>query len=391
MSKFFIKFENRSVPIAGPLTIQELNNHVLNTFGIKLPGYSYLDEDSETIQVDIQLELNEAVRFLSETAGELIVEEKSTGSTLQFIEDLPLLRSQITIDGEEDNKKSCEKRKGIEEEKKEIEVSEVIQRIRSEASESNEEDSINEFEELNDLSVVQETKDVEIVKKVEEQEIKSDLWKTPIEKIITQELPSLNEIGLNKDIKAGKDIEIVSKDELIEDKESLNRNEEIKNHDYEEIKKEDVFVLDDTWNERKIEPETIFEEDFPDIEIEKEDISVDIEMIRSVIREELLVSRSGTHAIHNRSCSKCKIDPVVGPLYKCLKCYYFLCEACEENSTHLHSLLKIKVPEIYDRKIELIDRISKELNFDDKEKIKLALEKFNYDHDRAVNYILGLD
>ena len=104
MSKFFIKFENRSVPIAGPLTIQELNSQVLNAFGVKLPGYSYLDEDSETIQVDIQLELNEAVRFLSETAGELIVEEKSTGSTLQFIEDLPLLRSQITADGEDDKK-----------------------------------------------------------------------------------------------------------------------------------------------------------------------------------------------------------------------------------------------------------------------------------------------
>ena len=390
MSKFFIKFENRSVPIAGPLTIQELNSQVLNAFGVKLPGYSYLDEDSETIQVDIQLELNEAVRFLSETAGELIVEEKSTGSTLQFIEDLPLLRSQITADGEDDKKKSCEKRKGFEEEKIEIEVSEVIQRIRSEASESNEEDSINEFEELDDLSVVPESKEAEIVIRVEEQVEKNFLLNQPNDKIITQ-VPILNEIKLNEKINPEKNIEVVSQDALLVKRENLDRVEEVKTHDYEEIKKEDVFILDSTLKERKIEPEITIEEDFPDIEIEKEDISVDIELIRSVIRDELLISRSGANAIHNRSCSKCKIDPIVGPLYKCLKCYYFVCEACEENSIHQHPLLKLKVPEILDRKSELIDRISKELNFDDKETIKLALEKLNYDHDRAVNYLLGLE
>src|SRR5574343_524059 len=98
MSRFFIKFQDRSVPISGPITIQELNKKVLETFSVKLPSYSYLDEDSEIIQVDIQLELNEAIRFLSETSGELIIEEKSSGLTLQFIEDLPLLRSQITLD-----------------------------------------------------------------------------------------------------------------------------------------------------------------------------------------------------------------------------------------------------------------------------------------------------
>ena len=97
MAKVQIRYKDRKEYVPVPSSLDELKIIVKEVFGIAKPLFQYFDEDHELITVDVQLELVEALRFVKETQGFLIVEETNLGgSSLQFIDDLPLLKSQIT-------------------------------------------------------------------------------------------------------------------------------------------------------------------------------------------------------------------------------------------------------------------------------------------------------
>lgn len=326
MSIFKVIFDTQSANLTGPISIQELNLKVNQLFGVRIPGYSYIDEDSEMISVDVQLELNEAIRFLSDNSGHLTVIEKSTGSNLQFIEDLPLLRSQITTDDGNNDPDPIQPPNPL---IKFSENSELLENVKSEYSDESINDSISEFEELKDTNQI-------IIKEKNEEILKSEEKKGYIEE--------------NKG--------------FIEENKGNGINIEEKK---EELKED---------------------EDFPEIFIEKEEIEFDLRLIRSVIREEIGLSRSGRFAIHDRACFNCKIDPIVGCLFKCRQCYFFLCELCEEKVVHEHALLKLKEAEKLDRVTDMAEFICKQLKDSDLNRAKEAVIRNHCDYTKTLNFLL---
>ena len=322
MSLFKVVFDNQSATLEGPISLQGLNLKVNQLFGVKVPGYSYVDEDSEMITVDVQLELNEAIRFLTENQGHLTIIEKSRGSNLQFIEDLPLLRSQITTDDGNNDPNPIQPPNPL---IKLSENSELLENVKSEYSEESINDSISEFEELKDTNQV----------------IKEEKTEKPLE--IEEKNCLITEIK----------VAFEEKRVLIE----------------EEKKKEE-------------------EDDFPEIFIEKEEIEFDLALIRSVIREEVELSRSGRFAIHDRACFHCKIDPIVGSLFKCRACYFILCEICEEKVPHEHPLLKLKEAEKSDRVTDMAEIICRQLKESDLKRVKEAVVRNQCDYARTLNYLL---
>ncbi|CAG9315821.1 unnamed protein product [Blepharisma stoltei] len=70
--------------------------------------------------------------------------------------------------------------------------------------------------------------------------------------------------------------------------------------------------------------------------------------IRDIVKAELLAGKSiiresSIQVIHDGiECGNCKVEPVVGVLYHCMECNYFLCETCEDRVEHSHPLIKIK-------------------------------------------------
>lgn len=325
MQELRIIFNNQSATIPLPVTIQDLNQQVHHLFNVKSPSYSYIDEDSELISVDIQLELNEAIRFLSQTSGHLLITEKAPSSDLQFIDDLPLLRSQITTDEGPSDPPPQEKPNLFKEPN-----SEALDNVKSECSE----EVINEF---------------------------------AIETVSNDEFEDIVECKETVDVKNEEKFEFVEE-----------------NKEIEEEKRED-----DGEKEKDLR-DLIKDEEFPEIFVEKEEVEVDIEALRNAIRQEIGISRSGMFVVHDRMCSNCKVDPVVGPLYKCKQCYYVLCEGCEEKVMHQHVMLKLKEPEKIDRVSDMTDFICRQINHRDSQKVREVLIKNNLDYNGTINYLLGI-
>lgn len=340
MQEFKIIFNDQSATITSPITIQELNNKVNQIFNIKSPTYSYIDEDSELISVDIQLELNEAIRYLSQTSGHLLITEKSSGSNLQFIEDLPLLRSQITTDEGNSEPMQPEKPTII----KDPQNLEAFDNIKSEYSD----------ESLNDLAIETNSND---------------------------DFEELKECNQNVEVKT----------------EEKSQNIEIVEVKIGE-KNQNIGIVEEKTGEKNLKNEIVGvetgenlpDEEFPEIFVEKEEAGIDVEILRSVIRQEIGINRSGMFVVHDRVCSNCKVDPVVGPLYKCRQCYFYLCEKCEEKIIHQHALLKLKESEKVDRISDMTDFICRQINHRDSQRVREVLIKNNFDYTGTINYLLGI-
>ncbi|OMJ85765.1 hypothetical protein SteCoe_12831 [Stentor coeruleus] len=330
-------------------------------FSINNPFYQYVDEDNETISVDVQLEFIEAMRFIKENNTFLIVGEKSIeGSSYQFIEDLPLLRSQITTDdGNFETKGRSEQvvYESVVVENKSESVKSEENKMSDEGkgnAEKEVEKNIN-FSEFEDLGGFEEKEEKnEGFFNIEEEQ------KTEIKDRIVEKNDISSEVF-----------------ELVEDNKPLELQKP------EESKSTPFFAL---------EPGEIIEsQTFKNIEIIKEPINpFDFSEIRSLIKSELRSSIIDMSILHYETCNNCRITPIRGILYKCPKCYhYYLCSDCEDSIIHSHSLLKLKKPQPHDPTKEVMERIHKKLKFNDKDKIMNALHKFNNDYDKTVNFLLN--
>lgn len=357
MAKVQIRYKERVEIIEEPKNIQQLNEVVKRLFDISNPFYQYVDEDEETISVDVQLELIEAIRFLKENNSCLVVGEKSVGgSSCQFIEDLPLLRSQITTDdGNFETKGRPEQvvYESVVENKSESIKSEE-NRLSDEKgnAEKDVEKNMNlsEFEDLGGGFEEKEEKNEGFINIEEEQ--KSEVkGRNPEKKSITPEAF-----------------------ELVEESRSL------------------ALLIPEEIKFSPPEPIKVFESQaFPNIELIKEPTDpFDFSEIRSLIKSELRSSIIDMSVIHNETCSNCRTTPIRGILYKCPKCYqYYLCSDCEDSTDHPHSLLKLKKPQPRNPAQDIMERIHKNLKFNDKDKIMSALHKFNNDYDKTVNFLLN--
>lgn len=78
MSYFNLEFNRTLHKFSSPTTISTLCKFCKSEFRLERPEFSYIDEDSEKIIVDQQLELNEAVSYLILTNKHLKVSEQET-------------------------------------------------------------------------------------------------------------------------------------------------------------------------------------------------------------------------------------------------------------------------------------------------------------------------
>ncbi|CAG9314040.1 unnamed protein product [Blepharisma stoltei] len=69
-----------------------------------------------------------------------------------------------------------------------------------------------------------------------------------------------------------------------------------------------------------------------------------LESIREIVKAELYLEKSAYESKIQAGveCEICKADPIIGVIYHCQVCDYFLCQACEDNVDHSHPLIKIK-------------------------------------------------
>jgi predicted Zn-ribbon and HTH transcriptional regulator len=360
MAKVQIRYKDRTQSIIIPNSLDQLKTTVKQIFRINKPKFQYFDEDSELITVDVQLELNEAIRFITENNTYLIVEEETlAGSVLQFIDDLPLMKSQITSD----------------ETSKFIEESVVLKAYDFNFK--------NPSSDKNDFQVFAPTKGGEI--------------KFPDFSHKTEEKPEENGFS---------DIEHLKFSGLNEESNPLEETKKPEPAVYDDILYKDIhqsininpsIIKPDAYAKNPPQVEdtkknlnTTSYESFPEISLIKEDpLELEIDEIREVIQQEIKKSVIFNRVIHDSKCSKCGAKPIIGVMYKCKYCIGFnLCEACEDSINHPHSLLKIKKPIKQSRLEELLGKICEELSFKDKEKVTQAIIANDYDYNKTVSALL---
>lgn len=359
MVKVEIRYLEKKEFLDVPLNIQQLNNKTKELFNIKQPTYKYYDyEDNEIISVDVQIELDEALRYILLKGSHLIVEDKTPiGDLFQFIEELPLLKSQITTDdGMNIDPGPVENQQ---------EKSEVLEKFGESPKESSNVVSEERFE-FDDIELCNDL--------ASEVQQKSGSWKEEEKVDVLEELKfevPLKVIEVPKEILKEKEVGAVN-EAFFAEKDKFGG---IK------IQKEEV--------EEKIEESVVDVKMLPEITLIEEDL-IDLNGFRDIIRDELKKSQIDLSVVHLVSCSGCRVQPIRGVLYKCNICYgFYLCSQCEEEEGHKHCLLKLKKPQPINKLEEMRIRICNQLKFTDNEKVIDAIIKNNYDYNKVVAFLLG--
>ena len=334
-----------------------------------------MDEDKELISVDVDLELAEALRFIVESDSFLIVEDKTiTGSTYQFIDDLPLMRSQITSTGPSDPVEESTVLEVFEFQfpNKDLEIcggeEEKDQRIDEERK-----------VELEDLGFRKERQKEYEIRDSFGQEVVDVEQEQKIEDAMDFEELQLSVMEIEKpgDVKddAGKTLA----GDICQIPHITKGNSKMPEVKHEGSKRLSLYTFESSPVETPL----------PEIKLIKEEPMITIEKIRGIIQEELRKSTIDSRAVHNVRCYNCKVHPVRDIVYECKSCIgYYLCMACEVRIAHQHHLLKIKKPITQDPLEELTDKICEKLQFKDKEKVIKAIIANDYNYHTTIEALL---
>ncbi|CAG9314434.1 unnamed protein product [Blepharisma stoltei] len=364
MENVKLSFQGKVISISPPRRIEDLITLCKNQFDASRPTFKYLDEDEELITVQTQLEYEEALIWVIELNAIIQVEDLGTlgqAKSSQFIDDLPLLRSQITNEPL-------------------IEESIVVEEVKLDRSSS-------PIPNVSDKCIGGTPKIDAINQIVPEPKI--DAGNGTV--INTHEMAS----GINTQDEAiiTNSIEVLDKScepnvPLTDVKQ--NGPESVDSSQNTDIKKN---------QETGMEIVHVSSIDSATVPIVSNPVSIQCdrasfeEELRKIVREEVknVGSLRFSQIAHaGVSCNGCGIKTIFGIRYKCNQCKDFnLCEACEENSDHEHNLLKFKKPEEKKKSVaeEMTEKI-KAMGFKDEERVKNLLESHHYNLNETVMALL---
>lgn len=353
------------ITLPKPKRIDEVVEFSKRQFGISRPSFKYLDEDNELITVQTQLEYEEALVWVQELDAVIQVEELGTlgqSRLSQFIDELPLLRSQIT------NEPLSES----------IEESVVLEVIvdRSNSPRNN----------VSDKCTGQDLK------------IDAQIQMGTLPKVDSSMGTQINsiEMGIGKDKfdqESSTNVEVT--DKFCEPKE-FTTEVKMNGPDIAEKAQNTEIMKNQETGTEKVDVNSIQLDTNPvvhdQIENQFDKISFEDDL-RKLVREEM--SKAGSLRLSQIchtgiECSLCHSKPIFGIRYQCVSCLTFnLCEACEDATEHEHNLLKLKRPqEKIISEFELMVEKIKHMGFTDEEKIRKLLHHHNSNLDDTVSDLL---
>jgi hypothetical protein len=383
MNSFYLKYDDKFLPLPSPPSnLQDLKALVKNTCGMQSPLFQYVDEDDCTIVVENQSDYAEAVLYSKERQVILEVLESGNLANSDFIDNVPLVESQIYLNEESPFKQpSCNPFSNF----KQPELT------KDQATEP-----------TLKIERAQYTEQPTFIEQAIETDKKEhrDMASTTVQ-VLTSDKDTVSALTSEIGINAARVIDL--KDECTDPFSSDNHGICTQTALYEEK---------GTGREKAIQLHIGSCTDPIDLESSacqsEADNSVKIteplkQSIRDIIKDE--ISRAGlnkrpklivSRIMHKGvECNSCAESPVIGIRYRCLSCDRFnLCERCEETVEHIHPLLKIKepVPEPKGLKDSIMKGDSNihaliEMGFSEEAATK-ALENSGNDLERALESLL---